>query len=103
MSNKWVCNSGELIDEDELCDGIVNCKDGSDETVRRCIDLNCPDYAFRCDYGACIARTYICDKKNDCADGSDETDLLCKQSTTDRPEDIGDQCEYNILFNKNSI
>uniref|UniRef100_A0A1A9V5K9 Sushi domain-containing protein n=1 Tax=Glossina austeni TaxID=7395 RepID=A0A1A9V5K9_GLOAU len=97
-SNKWLCNSGELIGEDELCDGIVNCKDGSDETVRHCIDLNCPDYAFRCDYGACIARTYICDKKNDCADGSDETDLLCKQNITKLPEDIGDQCEPVFAF-----
>nr|ABC84594.1 serine protease protein [Glossina morsitans morsitans] len=93
MWDQWVCDSGERINRDELCDGFVNCKDGSDETVRHCIDFKCPGYAFRCAYGACISGNYKCDKKNDCVDGSDEIDLLCKESINNLSESIRGQCD----------
>lgn len=54
----------------QLCDGVADCADGSDER-------NCKPNTdvFECDNVA-IARYQACDGKPDCADGSDELDCL---------------------------
>lgn len=74
------CNSGECINEDNLCDGKEHCKDGSDET-RDCFNIiPCSsDFLFQCDYGACINKVRQCDGKYDCKDKSDETEFACKK------------------------
>ena len=33
------CKSRDCIEEAQLCDGVKDCKDGSDETVHVCKDL----------------------------------------------------------------
>ncbi|XP_017003209.2 modular serine protease [Drosophila takahashii] len=72
------CGGGDCIELDQLCDGVANCLDGSDETVAMCQNVWCPGYGFRCSYGACIASTAVCDGVRDCVDGSDEEGWLCR-------------------------
>ncbi|XP_789887.2 enteropeptidase [Strongylocentrotus purpuratus] len=61
------CDNDQGIIEDDLCDGIVNCEDLSDET-----DCDCEEYT--CENNICIADDQVCDGVNDCIDFSDETD-----------------------------
>jgi len=60
-------NDEQNIIEDDVCDGIVNCQDLSDET-----DCDCDDYT--CENNICISEDKVCDGENDCIDFSDETD-----------------------------
>ncbi|XP_054750910.1 atrial natriuretic peptide-converting enzyme-like [Lytechinus pictus] len=73
-SDVMTCENEQKIIEDDLCDGIVNCEDLSDETD--CGD--CDD--FSCANDICISDDLVCDGVNDCIDFSDETDCpLCKK------------------------
>lgn len=78
-NERFLCKSGQCIDQLNECDGIPNCIDGSDETAEVCSTLRCPNYTFRCSYGACISRQLRCNGENNCRDGSDELD--CKAYT----------------------
>lgn len=66
----WQCKNGECIGIGERCNGISDCTDGSDETVRECISFQCNESKFRCTYGACVNKTAECDGARDCADNS---------------------------------
>jgi len=64
------------IHQDFVCDGVVNCDDGSDEII--CSNLECKgDFWFLCDNKHCISQKWRCDFSNDCQDWSDEMD--CSQ------------------------
>uniref|UniRef100_A0A2M4BGG7 Putative trypsin-like serine protease n=1 Tax=Anopheles marajoara TaxID=58244 RepID=A0A2M4BGG7_9DIPT len=69
---EWKCNSGQCIESASKCDGVVDCKDGSDETSKACAFIRCPSYAFRCQYGACVDGNALCNGVRECADHSDE-------------------------------
>lgn len=66
----WQCKNGECIGIGERCNGIADCSDGSDETVRECISFQCSEEQFRCTYGACVNKTAECDGSKDCHDNS---------------------------------
>lgn len=34
--NKFRCDYGGCLDDDQLCDGFRNCRDGADENVTLC-------------------------------------------------------------------
>ncbi|XP_058982504.1 modular serine protease-like [Musca domestica] len=68
--------SKECISRDDMCDGIKNCKDGSDEIIEVCAGYDC-HIGFKCGYGGCVAGNAKCNNVTDCVDGSDEAWELC--------------------------
>lgn len=69
----FICNSGHILNDlHYICDGRVDCYDGSDELTELCTRTICPVDYFKCHYGACVNRWKKCNGVRDCVDGSDE-------------------------------
>ncbi|XP_033122266.1 suppressor of tumorigenicity 14 protein-like, partial [Anneissia japonica] len=64
----FVCGDFEFILLEQVCDGIIDCADFSDE-LQSC---PCSDDRFQCANGVCIAAAKRCDRENNCLDWSDE-------------------------------
>jgi DNA-binding beta-propeller fold protein YncE len=62
----------KCISESDVCDGVYDCIDNSDEF--NCAS-QCIEGEFKCISGDCINATFRCNGKEDCLDGSDE--FLC--------------------------
>lgn len=88
LQSQEQCTSGECIESYRMCNGAIDCRDGSDEIVRRCAAYDCPAFSFRCGNGACIHRNQKCNGIDDCADGSDENQLLCGYATVSTTESV---------------
>ncbi|XP_061398666.1 modular serine protease-like [Musca vetustissima] len=83
-SNQMQClTSKECIGRNDMCNGVKNCRDGSDETVEVCAGFDCSS-GFQCGYGGCVADYAKCNKIRECVDGSDEAWELC--GTPRKPE-----------------
>lgn len=88
----FACESGGVrcIPSDWRCDGLVECKDGSDE--KNC-PASCKEGQFRCGTGTCIPNKKKCDRHADCSDSSDEMGCSLLPPTTsslngrDQPSD----------------
>ncbi|XP_026667400.1 basement membrane-specific heparan sulfate proteoglycan core protein-like [Ceratina calcarata] len=64
------CSNGDCIPKSYVCNGKVDCTDGSDEM--RCSPHGCEPNEFRCNNTQCVSKVWRCDGDKDCADGSDE-------------------------------
>ena len=70
---RYRCRDGVCLDERDLCDGVVHCRDGSDE--ERCEETErCPSSEFPCrDGSSCVPQRFLCDgtlqvSSSDCHD-----------------------------------
>ncbi|KAI8502448.1 hypothetical protein Bbelb_200360 [Branchiostoma belcheri] len=70
---RTVCTDGDCDVHEVICDGIVDCDDGSDEN-------NCDEE--RCQNGTTISTTRVCDGTDDCGDNSDEENCCERQGKT---------------------
>ncbi|CAF1355312.1 unnamed protein product [Adineta steineri] len=72
------CDRGSIslcLDWSEICDGIVDCRNGIDEKYCWQLNINqCEDNEYRCQNEQCIQKTFVNDGSNvfDCLDQSDE-------------------------------
>ncbi|CAF1317877.1 unnamed protein product [Adineta steineri] len=72
------CDRGSIslcLDWSEICDGIVDCRNGIDEESCWQLNINqCEDNEYRCRNGQCIQKTLFKDDYNafECLDQSDE-------------------------------
>ncbi|XP_026845949.1 basement membrane-specific heparan sulfate proteoglycan core protein [Drosophila persimilis] len=70
-SNQFRCHNGDCVPYSSTCDGIPQCRDGSDE-LECGGSLECLPSQFRCNNGQCVSATVRCNGKTDCQDSSDE-------------------------------
>lgn len=78
----FVCKSGHILSGFHyVCDGRIDCYDGSDESATICAHTICPMDHFKCHYGACVHRKKKCDGRKDCADASDERNCGRKRNS----------------------
>ncbi|XP_011695705.1 PREDICTED: serine protease nudel isoform X2 [Wasmannia auropunctata] len=77
------CNIGQCIPKNQVCDGVVDCRDGADEESEMCLQMQqirrtngsndkCARSELRCRNGECVTKSAFCDGKVDCSDGTDE-------------------------------
>ena len=71
-NDDFVCKNNQCIKPAYRCDGLPQCRDGSDE-------FNCnytvPCTEFQCENGRCIPNAWLCDGVIDCSsDGHDRSD-----------------------------
>ncbi|OQV21780.1 Prolow-density lipoprotein receptor-related protein 1 [Hypsibius exemplaris] len=79
VDTEFPCDDGLCILKSLLCDGIQDCKDGSDEpsTCAILTTRPCTIVEFRCQNHKCIPLQFVCNGDKDCRDGSDETISDC--------------------------
>uniref|UniRef100_A0A3B3RZD4 LDL receptor related protein 1 n=1 Tax=Paramormyrops kingsleyae TaxID=1676925 RepID=A0A3B3RZD4_9TELE len=70
--DEFECGNGDCINYSLTCDGMVHCKDKSDEKQSYCAHRTCKKGYWRCLNGRCIGHGFWCNGVDDCGDNSDE-------------------------------
>ena len=71
-------NAYDCISPTQICDGVQNCRHGSDEVG--CDTYTCMEGQFKCkNPPKCISESQRCNGQNDCEDSSDEKMSECRK------------------------
>jgi len=72
-----------------MCDGSIQCLDGSDEDPAFCPAYECPAAKKKCADGIqCVPKKLFCNGKAECTDGSDESEEECAEEKGGGKSDI---------------
>ncbi|XP_074662930.1 uncharacterized protein LOC141915334 [Tubulanus polymorphus] len=102
-TTKPTCNPeqitcGDGVNCGYLCNGVIECADGSDE--RNCVTQQptCSNDEFTCKSGKCLSKNKTCDNYCDCFECEDETD--CTEPCNNKTEIAINDCVVggNISF-----
>ncbi|XP_075155739.1 terribly reduced optic lobes isoform X4 [Haematobia irritans] len=70
LNSEFMCENGDCLALEAVCDGIGDCRRYDDESYGLC---NCDTDKFKClRGGGCLPKTQVCDGRPQCRDGSDE-------------------------------
>ncbi|CAH2103371.1 unnamed protein product [Euphydryas editha] len=75
QSYQATCSNGQCINKKSVCDGKIDCSDGSDEESCNQNGM-CEPNEFQCSNRKCILKTWLCDSDDDCGDNSDEQNCV---------------------------
>ncbi|CAF1065274.1 unnamed protein product [Adineta steineri] len=102
------CDRGSILlclDWSEICDGIVDCRNGVDEESCWQLNINqCEDNEYRCRNERCIHKTFVNDGSNvfECLDQSDEEELSHPHFFTNRISEPKFLKEDMIYYTRNT-
>ena len=109
----YYCNTGEIISNAFICDGVADCSDFSDElqcpptcNMTGLCDTctwwtcECSAFTFHCFTGGCIPALSLCDGVEHCQDGSDE--IYCPTSRTGESVHKKSKCSSLICKSTNT-
>ncbi len=98
---QWTCLDGKrCIDAQYVCDGLIHCRDASDEKDKTCTSWQCGEDMWKCKNNVCIEVKSVCDTSRDCTDDSDEDPDICQDWPCPWPRQWrckdGSKCIYDI-------
>ena len=75
----FLCDNGNCVKKEWLCDGDDDCGDNSDESQEgACQNFTCSgDDSYTCSNNRCIYLRWLCDGEDDCRNGEDEDPSMC--------------------------
>ncbi len=73
VSGFYCIADSRCLEENELCNGVIDCGNGGDERAPLCSPDNCDGFWCEAD-GRCLNAKVLCNSVEECSDPSDESD-----------------------------